>query len=443
MLFPLAFGFVTSLPGLSTLFVNSLIRSSFDRQGLLSADPRPDQISIAELGRQFLFRGSNNIYGIPAVIDPSTQSSSIPQSHKTAINSIVRRLRLFGQIEIKDVTPPPDGSVILLGGPVANYYSRLVLGQGFGSPLLSLVGAQDSLPVVFHLGYQPTDLGRPTKKSDWHLVVQGKLISEPQEFLLIHSMPNPYSLTPERLVVIGGRHGHGTEAIDFVLRDARLLEKLARQTNDLPAWQALIPVTVGDQGPTSVGDCTIFELSYDFARLGKLLETTPFLSDSEQTAFVPAWPATSGLQPEVAKQSFNRLESTLSNGAARTGSSSGSAPAVPPTADTSMSKPDRASELLKDLPEWVRQRLSAEGVQRAAARTRHLGRTATVQMPDFNETPLNGEHPSDIRERFGVEVRILRANGPTTGTHSIFVSGQDEQVQRYLDHLTSTWRLST
>ena len=282
-----------------------------------------------------------------------------------------------------------------------------------------------------------------TNRSDWHLLVQGRRITEPQEFLLIHSMPNPYSPTPERLVVIGGRHGHGTQAIDIVLRDARLLEGLLRKTSDLPAWQALIPVTVGSHGPTAVGEYRVFEVVYDVERLNQTLANRPFLTNADSLGLMSVLPSTDRLamQPKVVSRSFNASEDTLAGGTAQSGLARGPLDAIPQTADSRMKSSEKAKDL-DVLPAWVRDRLSPSNAAPITGRRRQLAGITTIQTPDFNQTPLNGEQPRDIKKRFGVDVRVLRTSGPVTGSHSVWVSGKDDQVQTYLDHLLSTWRKS-
>jgi hypothetical protein len=63
-----------------------------------------------------------------------------------------------------------------------------------------------------------------------------------------------------------------------------------------------------------------------------------------------------------------------------------------------------------------------------------------INMPDFNNEPLNGETPQEIKRRFGVDVEILDdARDPISRAYPIFIGGKTSDVNVYLAHLSATW----
>jgi len=63
----------------------------------------------------------------------------------------------------------------------------------------------------------------------------------------------------------------------------------------------------------------------------------------------------------------------------------------------------------------------------------------TVELPDFNLRPLNGEETSDILSRYGVHVKVLGPRDPHIAAYPIIVAGNFKNVATYVRHLRSTW----
>jgi hypothetical protein len=123
-------------------------------------------------------------------------------------------------------------------------------------------------------------------------------------------------------------------------------------------------------------------------------------------------------------------------------SNSGGAIGDAPRTETSIEPPETEENLPDEVfdpdyeTDWVRQFVSEfpEGWKAAVANI-----PCTVQTPDFNRVPLNGETPEDIRRRFGVEVLVLGNSRSRTRPYTIVISGATNAVSKYEEHLQSTW----
>jgi hypothetical protein len=265
------------------------------------------------LAIDILFGSAAKRHGVPSRHNPfAPTKEEITKPTADAINSVISRLKLDenGFDQSTDLaTTVLDGSFVFFGGPVANAYSRHILGRGSGSPLFKLVHTNNEaiLPVSFDLdaslrsGATVDYDDRQGRRPAWELVVQtdqkpyrgpvrtegGQQVSD---FLLLTSIPNVYSPTNnpgDRILVVSGAHGAGTRAIDLILNGPnapKMLDFLYRETTakDMKGWQALIPVTKlsSDTGwPSELAKPQIYKIQADFDQLHDLLRGKPFIVD--------------------------------------------------------------------------------------------------------------------------------------------------------------------
>ena len=249
-----------------------------------------DLKSVEELGRELLSAAGADISGIAAKRNPySPAKLSLPS--RDALNSVKQRLALGSEVrpEVLELSAAPFGNGIFTGGSVPNIYTRIVLGMGGMSPLFRLSNPDDRglPPVRFDLlgplqsGVMLPYADGQGQRPDWGVVVEGMRKLNPPEFLLITSIPDPYR-AGMRLVFIAGRHEAGLRAIDLVLQDPELLERILKGVRGFTGWQALVEVRVDPnkgEHPVALGDLNVFEIRADFDKLTKLLLGRPFFSD--------------------------------------------------------------------------------------------------------------------------------------------------------------------
>ena len=78
--------------------------------------------------------------------------------------------------------------------------------------------------------------------------------------LVITSLP--LNSDRERLTIFAGLHGAGTRAIEKVLNDPPLIDKIHREIRHLLAWQAVIQVHArNSEVPKSIGHYRVFEIA--------------------------------------------------------------------------------------------------------------------------------------------------------------------------------------
>lgn len=256
-----------------------------------------------EIGRRLLFGDAFNKFGVPSTDNPFAPIKGITKPTGDATRSIISRLALLdGELEFKDnlAGSPIDGSVLLLGGPVANGFSQHILGRGGTSPLL-ILGNSDRrsvFPIRFDIetprrqgDYLPYSQGSGHRPK-WQLVVEHKGIIHRQQvnirnghqqndFLILTSIPNVYSTNiSDRIVIVSGAHGSGTRAIDLLLGDINSLACLSKCVGAAEAWQALIfinKIDVNTAWPLeiSVDENFIFRIDAEFDALRERLKGHP------------------------------------------------------------------------------------------------------------------------------------------------------------------------
>lgn len=225
---------------------------SLDLNSILTIRGRPhlqQDNSIAPLCFQLFFGASRRLSATLGGIHPGLPKGKIHPSTKDGLQSLIRHLELGAPNHVNRLAAEKlIGSAAILGGPVANLHARLVMGCNGPSPLFGKY-----LPIHF---YCPT--ASRNDDAPWEIVVDGR--RSPKECLLITSVP--MSAQKDRLTIFAGLHGAGTRAIELVLKDPSLLERMERQTRNLHAWQAIIAVESRNKIiPMSLGDLKIAEIS--------------------------------------------------------------------------------------------------------------------------------------------------------------------------------------
>jgi hypothetical protein len=244
-------------------------------------EAKKSEQELRDLAFKFLFGESKTQYYVPSVNNPYNPIQGITPPTRDALTGIFSRLGLSKQ-QLREVndpcTPTLDGSLLLLGGPVANIFTRQIMGTGRGSPLFSRAqGKPIELPLTFaNVVSERIGVGH---RPEYQIAVRGKPLSGLErsdcDFLLLTSMPNVFSphygVFGHRIMVIAGWHGAGTRSIELVLKDAKLLAELSRKGGAYQGWQAIVKVSKVDGAvgkPIQIGEHNLFEIrGVDFDRI--------------------------------------------------------------------------------------------------------------------------------------------------------------------------------
>jgi hypothetical protein len=208
---------------------------------------------VAEQGRISLFRESTCLFGKVGYDHPFLQGGAHPSTLQ-GLDVFVGRLCL-GRIEpVEHVNPEStEGSAVIFGGPVSTAEARAIYGTGNLSPL-----AEISLPFSFkYMEYLPEAVASHIEP--WELLIDGAATTSVSEALVISVFPMGNA---DRIVSIAGLHGPGTLAIDLVLKNERLVDRLERETRSFVSWQmvAAVEKIVGGV-PLELGEIRIREVT--------------------------------------------------------------------------------------------------------------------------------------------------------------------------------------
>ncbi|MGC2224689.1 MAG: hypothetical protein WA624_21195 [Methylocella sp.] len=274
-----------------------------------------------ERGIELLFGNAEKKSGVPSIDNPFSGKPGITKPTSDAVRCVIHTL----QNDEDKITKVTDlkadkliGSFIFFGGPVANAYSRHILGLGGPSPLLSMIHSDERavLPMHFDLpasinsgatvDYTTADYSTDVRRRPaWELVVEGRrghvTISngrQEDDFLVLTSIPNVYSPSAfhkHRITIVSGAHGPGTRAIDLVLADPAILDKILTQVKSFSGsgWQALINVSnIDSQGwPRKIEVNKVKEIIADFDKLHDQLKAKPFMTNPSAPRFRDKPPA--------------------------------------------------------------------------------------------------------------------------------------------------------
>jgi DNA-binding XRE family transcriptional regulator len=267
-----AFSFASALFGGAT-FVTAKMKEWSDEEKR-TAEHR-------ELAYRLLFGDSETQYYVPSINNPYSLITGITAPTGDALSYLFRHFG-FTPEKFRPLTdartPAFNGSIMLLGGPVANVFSRQLMGTGAGCPLFSHVHNKPiTLPISFdNVVSSKTGVGN---RPQYEISIQGRTLqgleSADCDFLVLTSIPNVFShahgVFDHRITVVAGWHGAGTRAIGLILSQPKFLARLHEKTKGFTAWQALIKVGSINREtgvPARIGELAVFEIGHvDFGRV--------------------------------------------------------------------------------------------------------------------------------------------------------------------------------
>jgi hypothetical protein len=235
-------------------------------------------------------------YYIPGTNNPYSGITGVTPHVGYAMEKIIAKLGFTGDTvhRVDELqTPRIDGSVLLLGGPVPNLYSRQIMGVGAGSPIFTkAAGRTVELPISFRniLVSEPKVGQRPR----YQLVLQGKPLGDigtgGSDYLVLTSIPNifsnAYGSFNHRIFIASGLHGGGMRAIHLLLEEPGVLQDIIARTRDHhgheQGWQAVIRVDKVDLSAGIAGELRerrVFPLPIDFGKARKMFEKKAFWID--------------------------------------------------------------------------------------------------------------------------------------------------------------------
>ncbi len=269
----------------SNLALNQLQRHSDEAKVALEQRELAFSLLFGQSDEQFIRTSTNNPYSI-------TKGTTLPTFD--ALNSIMSNFSgidtHFKELRNEEVLSNVNGSIVLLGGPVANIYSRQVFGVGDGSLLFKRAyGRRIDLPVYFDNVL--SKVSGPGTRPEYRVIADGRSIgvreTGDQNYLVLTSIPKVFSkfygIFDHRIVIVSGLNGVGTRAIHQVLRNPGMMDRLRKETIGMPAWQALIHVNEIDkerQLPIRVGECRVWGINHvDFDKIHEVVKDECFWVD--------------------------------------------------------------------------------------------------------------------------------------------------------------------
>jgi hypothetical protein len=457
-----AFAFASLATGGRGLTIDPIVRyrPETTSEKLASAE-------LSELGHELLFRSlkvrsTKVINGIPGTGYPFLREEEVHPASRRVIRTLIEKLGLTEQFrEVRPLdTTSIIGNSVLIGGPVNNWQTRMILGSGGDSPLFSLhkSGKNFRPKVRFDLSRLPSMVREGREERLWPLLLEDRRIDNPGELLLITSIPDPYQVDA-RITILTTNLSPGAYVPELILTNPNWLERLLKRTRDKEAWQVLIPVTKSSNDiPVELGEAEVFSIDIDFDNLRKTLCGKPsfsFPNDERFMGFMGLIPAYLDRHPEEriveADSSPSKTSKSWSAALPRSGEEARIAVSPPektmPSKETTEKKATRAGGTGKEgsatdtvkrlepppVPEWI-QSLAPLGWEKENADFPYTFHTA-----DFNEKPLNGESPDDVLREYGIEVRVLGDRDPLIGSYSIWLRGPFSSVHKYTAHLMKTW----
>ncbi|MFA6207218.1 MAG: hypothetical protein WC689_13470 [Methylocystis sp.] len=245
-----------------------------------------------EFAKELLLGDGPNYFYRTATNNPYSYATGTTAPTRDALNSVMGVYELDG-IKFTEVdrcidVDIIDGTLVLLGGPVSNMYSRQILGVGDKSYLFSSALKKSvNLPIYFEniLSAHPS----PGHKPNYRIVFDGRRIScntVDTNYLVITSFPNvfspSYGVFNHRILVLSGLNGSGTRAIKNIIENPTIVNILHEKSKNYDGWQALIKITRTDatgQFPLAVGGVKVLPLHLDYDTVRKNVEHECFLID--------------------------------------------------------------------------------------------------------------------------------------------------------------------
>lgn len=193
-----------------------------------------------------------------------------------------------------------DGDIITVGSPTSDVIARASFEySGARYELKRAVDPLIELPITYILDKDELDggevllrryvAGEEKEMYNWALRMGKDILPPPKlgtnrwlqtDYLLITRIPNLMSrkafFDGAEILLIGGAHGTGTEAIGLLLKDAKLLSRIEAERQNSPYFQILVPIVEIVHGfdgvrkhtmPVRLGDPITKPVSIDIERL--------------------------------------------------------------------------------------------------------------------------------------------------------------------------------
>lgn len=159
-----------------------------------------------------------------------------------------------------------DGDIIVVGSPTSDAIAKTSFEySGARYELKRAVDPLIELPITYILDKEELGdgevllrryvAGEEKEMYNWALRMGKEVLPPPKlganqwlqtDYLLITRIPNLMSrkafLDGAEILIIGGAHGTGTEAIGLLLKDAKLLSRIETQRQNAPYFQILVPI---------------------------------------------------------------------------------------------------------------------------------------------------------------------------------------------------------
>lgn len=247
-----------------------------------------------ERATQFYWPGMNNPYSGCVGVTPHVQ---------VAYQSIISRLGFTEQTitPVNDLrTPHVNGSLLLLGGPVPNIFTKWIMGIGRGSPVFSgIKQSAAELPIIFKNIFprEPKLHERP----NYEISIDGKMLPNVngvgRDYLVLTSLPNVFSdhygIFNHRIFIAAGLHGTGMRSVRLLLSNPLLADLItsAQKYHTIDrGWQALIAVKKdGDSiEPADFGEHKFIPVDQiNFDKVRKRFEKRPLVIDQNHPLLKP------------------------------------------------------------------------------------------------------------------------------------------------------------
>lgn len=221
-----------------------------------------------DLAKILLLGTGHNVHIIPSLNNPYSLTTGITNPTRHAARSLARIFQREDLVLSEDIRQFDFyGNLVLLGGPLANQTTRLLMGLDGRSELLKTTSRAFSFPFHFDIetSISQFDRGEPgswrgameshqRKAPIWTIYRGGKEYVRPKlvanaladDFLILTSLPNILNRKSyengSRITMLSGAHSVGMRAVHDLLESRPLLERLLSDGHGKKAWQALLTI---------------------------------------------------------------------------------------------------------------------------------------------------------------------------------------------------------
>ncbi len=258
-------------------------------------------VPCQDLAKMLLLGTGHNVHVIPSLNNPYSLVSGITKPTRHAARTLARLFRR-DDVELREDIRQFDfyGNLVLLGGPLANQTTRLLMGLNGTSELTKSMSSTLSLPFHFDIQrsiarFESNESGswrgamedHQRKAPVWSVYRRGTEYVRPKlvnhslvdDFLIVTSLPNILNRASfengSRITLLSGAHSVGMRAVHDLLESLPLMERLLSEGHGKQAWQALLTIDdIHSNGfPRSLHPrFELVEVKADFAAIARELE---------------------------------------------------------------------------------------------------------------------------------------------------------------------------